>query len=91
MGAGDKYTAFLACEANEDLSNLDEDPTPTPGAEKAEPYTFAVVNSAPFVFAAKGQGIRALVATGVAALFDISYALRNRETCVKQVYGAGYF
>jgi RHS repeat-associated protein len=83
------YTAFLGCEINEDISNLDEQPTPE--VEKDEPYTFTVVNSAPFVFAARGQKVRALVAAGVAAIYDISYALRNRETCVKQVYGPGYF
>ena len=81
--------AFLACEANETIANLDEDPTP--GISKEEPYTFSVVNSAPFVFAARGQEGRALVAAGVAAVYDISYALRNRETCVQQIYGPGYF
>jgi len=71
------------------VANLDEDPTP--GTSKDEPYTFSVVHSAPFIFAARGQGVRALVAAGVAAVYDISYAIRNRETCVKQVYGPGYF
>ncbi len=83
------YTAFLGCEINEDISNLDEQPTPE--VEKDEPYTFSVVNAAPFVFAARGQGVRALVAAGVAGIYDISYALRSRETCVNQVYGPGYF
>lgn len=83
------YTAFLGCEINEGISNLDEQPPPE--VEKDDPYTFSVVNSAPFVFAARSQEVRALVAAGVAAIYDISYALRNRETCVKQVYGPGYF
>lgn len=81
------YVAFLACEVNQGISTMDEAPEP----EKAGPYTFAVVNSAPFVFAAKEQPIRALIATGVAAIYDISKAVYIRETCVQQVYGPGYF
>jgi len=84
-----QYGEFLTCEGGTAIGTLDSPPEPEERA--AEPYTFSVVNSAPFVFAARGQEGRALVAGGVAAVYDISLALYIRETCVQQVYGPGYF
>ena len=83
------YTSFVACEIGLDIGNIDEQATPE--LEKEEPYTFAVVNSAPFVFAAKGQEVRAYIALGVQAVYDISLAIRSREECAKAIYGPGTF
>jgi hypothetical protein len=77
------------------MGAISEESTPeddqTEKAQKAELYTFAVVNSAPFIYAGTGRPIKALVALGVAGLYDVAMSLRVREKCVNSAYGPGHF
>lgn len=81
----EKYSDYLGSAVP---GLLDPDADRSPGVSSDEPSTFVVVNTAPFIFK---NPIKKIVATGVAVLYDLNLAITNRERCVQQVYGPGYF
>jgi len=87
--AGEKYAAFVGCEVAVGIGTIDD--AQTPNTKHAGTSVFLGVNATPFLFAAYGQPIKALGAAAGAYAYDISFALRTRETCVRAVYGPGYF
>ncbi len=78
------YTDFLACEVQQDIANVDQEANTKLNA-------FVVVNTAPFVFARQANVPATLTSLAVAAVFDLGYVLKNRETCAQTVYGPGHF
>jgi RHS repeat-associated protein len=78
------YPALLSCEFDEIADDVKEETNPLKSP-------FVIANTAPIVFALRGNIGAMFTSLALAGVYDVGGALTNREKCVQQVYGPGYY